>query len=39
VVGILATVYHSCPVTFAVLEPAARGELPPAVAAVLDDVS
>ena len=39
VVGILATVHHSCPVTFAVLEPAARGELPPAVAAVLDDVS
>ena len=39
VVGILAAVHRSCPVTFAVLEPAARGELPRAVAAVLDDVA
>jgi 3-hydroxyacyl-CoA dehydrogenase len=39
VVRVLATVHRSCPVTFAVLEPAARGELPPAVAAVLDDVA
>jgi 3-hydroxyacyl-CoA dehydrogenase len=39
VVRILATVHRSCPVTFAVLEPASRGELPPAVAAVLDDVA
>jgi 3-hydroxyacyl-CoA dehydrogenase len=39
VVRILATVHRSDPVTFAVLEPAARGELPPAVAAVLDDVA
>ena len=39
VIRILATVHRSCPVTFAVLEPAGRGELPPAVAAVLDDVA
>jgi 3-hydroxyacyl-CoA dehydrogenase len=39
VVRILATVHRSDPVTFAVLEPAARGELPPAVAAVLDAVA
>lgn len=39
VIRILATVQRSCPVTFAVLEPASRGELPPAVAAVLDDVA
>lgn len=38
VVRILATVHRSDPVTFAVLEPAARGELPPAVSAVLDEV-
>ncbi len=39
VVRILATVHRSCPGTFAVLEPAARGELPPPVAAMLDDVA
>jgi 3-hydroxyacyl-CoA dehydrogenase len=39
VVRILADVYRSCPVTYAVLEPASRGELPTAVAAVLDDVA
>jgi 3-hydroxyacyl-CoA dehydrogenase len=39
VVDVLATVHRSCPVTFAVLEPAAHGELPPAVAAVLKEVA
>lgn len=39
VIAILAAVHRSDPVTFAVLEPAARGELPPDVAAVLDAVA
>lgn len=39
VVDVLATVYRSCPVTFAVLESAGRGDLPSAVAAVLDEVA
>ncbi|MCW2682061.1 MAG: 3-hydroxyacyl-CoA dehydrogenase, NAD-binding [Frankiales bacterium] len=39
VIGILATVHRSDPFTFAVLEPAARGEMPAAVAAVLDEAA
>lgn len=38
VVRMLAMVHRSDPVTYALLEPATRGELPGAVAAVLDDV-
>lgn len=34
----LAAVHRSCPVTFAILEPAARGEVPPEVADVLEQV-
>ncbi len=38
VIELLAAVHRSCPVTFAVLEPTARGTLPEAVAAVLEGV-
>jgi len=39
VLEILATVHRSDPITFAIAEGADRGELPEAVAAVLDDVA
>lgn len=39
VLRILATVYASCPVSYAVLEPAAVGTLPDAVASMFDDVT
>jgi 3-hydroxyacyl-CoA dehydrogenase len=39
VVRVLATVYETCPVTFAILEPAARGTLPAEVGAVISEVT
>ncbi|MCE0761983.1 3-hydroxyacyl-CoA dehydrogenase NAD-binding domain-containing protein [Pseudonocardia kujensis] len=39
VVETLAAVYASCPVTFALLEPASDGALPTAVAALFDEVA
>jgi len=38
-VGPFAEEFASCPVTFAQLEPAARGQVPPSVATLLDQVA
>ncbi|MEU6643595.1 3-hydroxyacyl-CoA dehydrogenase NAD-binding domain-containing protein [Saccharomonospora sp. NPDC046836] len=37
-VRVLAAVYRTCPITFAILEPAARGEVPAEVGTVLSQV-